>query len=39
LQVKDNTALDFFLETMSTLKSEKGGQMVINVVKKSGEHN
>lgn len=35
-QVKDNTALEFFLDTMSTLKSEKGGQMVINVIKKSG---
>jgi len=35
-QVKDGTALEFFLETMSTLKSEKGGQMVINVIKKSG---
>jgi hypothetical protein len=35
-QVKDGTALDFFLETMVTLKTEKGGQMVVNVVKKSG---
>ena len=35
-QVKDGTALDFFLETMVTLKTEKGGQMVVNVIKKSG---
>jgi hypothetical protein len=36
-QVKDGTALEFFLETMSTLKVEKGGPMVVNVVKKSGK--
>lgn len=35
-QVKDGTALEFLLETMATLKTEKGGTMVVNVVKKSG---
>ena len=35
-QVKDGTALEFFLETLSTLKTEKGGAMVVNVIKKSG---
>ncbi|XP_040578311.1 protein krasavietz isoform X2 [Lepeophtheirus salmonis] len=35
-QVKDGTALEFLLEVLSTLKSEKGGTAVINVIKKSG---
>jgi len=35
-QVKDGAALEFLLETMSTLKTEKGGNVVINVIKKSG---
>ena len=35
-QVKDGTALEFLLETMATLKTEKGGPMVVNVIKKSG---
>jgi len=35
-QVKDGTALEFLLETMATLKTEKGGAMVVNVIKKSG---
>ncbi|QQP52776.1 Extra bases, partial [Caligus rogercresseyi] len=35
-QVKDGTALEFLLEILSTLKSEKGGPAVINIIKKSG---
>jgi len=35
-QVKDNTALEFLLELLVTLKAEKGGQVVINMIKKSG---
>lgn len=35
-QVKDGTALEFLLEMLSTLKAEKGGTSVINVIKKSG---
>lgn len=35
-QVKDGTALEFFLEFLSCVKSEKGGTSVINVIKKSG---
>lgn len=35
-QVKDGTALEFLLELMSTLKSEKGGASVVNIIKKSG---
>jgi len=35
-QVKDGLALEFLLELLSTLKTEKGGTAVVNVVKKSG---
>lgn len=35
-QVKDGTALDFLLELLCTLKAEKGGSAVTNVIKKSG---
>lgn len=35
-QVKDGLALNFFLDTLTTLKSEKGGAAVSNVIKKSG---
>jgi hypothetical protein len=35
-QVKDGTALEFLLDLLSTLKSEKGGPAVVTVVKKSG---
>lgn len=35
-QVKDGTALEFLLETLSTLKKEKGGAAVVTAVKKSG---
>ncbi len=35
-QVKDGTALAFLLDLLSTLKQEKGGTAVVNVVKKSG---
>jgi hypothetical protein len=34
--VKDGTALEFLLDLLSTLKSEKGGPAVVTVVKKSG---
>merc|ERR1712066_864200 len=35
-QVKDGLALEFLLGLLSTLKTEKGGTAVVNVVKKSG---
>ena len=35
-QVKDGLALNFFLETLSTLKAEKGSQAVSTLIKKSG---
>ena len=35
-QVKDGLALEFLLDLLSTLKTEKGGTAVVNVVKKSG---
>lgn len=38
-QVKDGTALEFLLVLLSTLKSEKGGAAVTNVIKKSGAEN
>lgn len=38
-QVKDGTALKFLLELLCTLKSEKGGATVTNVIKKSGAEN
>jgi len=38
-QVKDGTALEFLLELLCTLKSEKGGLAVSNVIKKSGVEN
>ena len=34
--MKDGLALEFLLELLSTLKTEKGGTAVVNVVKKSG---
>lgn len=34
--MKDGTALEFLLELLSTLKSEKGGTSVINIIKKAG---
>ena len=38
-QVKDGTALQFLLELLCTLKSEKGGAAVTAVIKKSGAEN
>jgi hypothetical protein len=38
-QVKDGTALEFLMELLSTLKSEKGGAAVTTVIKKSGAEN
>lgn len=38
-QIKDGTALDFLLELLCTLKSEKGGAAVTTVIKKSGAEN
>jgi hypothetical protein len=35
-QVKDGTALEFLLDVLSTLKKEKGGQVLVSVIKKSG---
>ena len=35
-QTKDGTSLEFLLDLLSTLKSEKGGASVVNVIKKSG---
>lgn len=35
-QVKDGTALEFFLEVLEVLKAEKGGPAVVTVIKKSG---
>ena len=37
--MKDGTALEFLLVLLSTLKSEKGGAAVTNVIKKSGAEN
>jgi len=38
-QVKDGTALEFLMDLLSTLKSEKGGSAVTTVIKKSGAEN
>jgi len=38
-QVKDGTALEFLMELLITLKSEKGGAAVTTVIKKSGAEN
>merc|ERR1712109_30584 len=38
-QVKDGTALEFLMDLLSTLKSEKGGTAVTTVIKKSGAEN
>lgn len=35
-QVKDGTALEFLLEFLTTLKAEKGGTSLVNMIKKSG---
>lgn len=35
-QVKDGTALEFLLDLLSTLKTEKGSAVVLAVIKKSG---
>ena len=35
-QTKDGTSLEFLLEMLSTLKQEKGGAAVVNVIKKAG---
>ena len=35
-QVKDGTALEFFIEVLQVLKAEKGGSAVVTVIKKSG---
>ena len=35
-QVKDGIALEFLLDLLVTLKAEKGGTAVVNVIKKSG---
>ena len=34
--MKDGIALEFLLDLLSTLKAEKGGNFVVNVIKKSG---
>jgi len=38
-QVKDGTALEFLMEVLCTLKSEKGGAAVTTMIKKSGAEN